>query len=1168
MANELKHGSVGTELTQAEWEGVGAHVFNSQATGDIVYASSSSQLSRLAKGTDTHVLILSSGIPAWSTSTGITAVGTIATGTWQGTDVGVAYGGTGVSTLASNSVLTGNGSSAITAEANLTFDGSTLTLDGDLTFTGAQTIAASAGNLSINAYAGSAIRLNDAQANVDVVIESDTADNLFYADAGTNTIGIGTTASDRYAVTVGTTITGSTGNSGLLRTTGTVNAVAGQYAFGIRAGGTFVEAGSGTHPMLASLYVQAPTVTNGSGTTTAAASLYIAAAPSSVATTDYALFVDAGNSRFDGDIILDGDLDFTGPQTISTSSGNLTIGAATGADVLICDNATILYVDGGTGGIGVGGAPSTLFHVTGTFTATVSKPNAFRLGPTLTTTAGTADQTPSLARLDGSIVTAAEGSGTEYDLISTLSLKEPGITLGSNTTTALAATLYIEDAPSEGVLDYALLVASGASRFDGAVEFGQDGTNHDVTFYGDTSGRNMVWDAGQNALKLKDNTTLYFGTGDDAYFYYNGTNLIVKPNEVGSGTFQIATGSIDLNNQGSILNVGASGSDWDSTSLRNAGDYFGINGKGMVIGHTAFVTLAGGETPELQVLGTGGPDSTFGIGRWSDDAYGPALTFNKSRDPAIADGSFAIVEDDDILGMIRWGVDDGTDFNSVSADVRVEVDDGSPAANDVGAAIIWRQMAGGGGALLETMRMTPAGNMGIGTAVPGSYHASADNLVIYGSGDSGITIASGTSSNSAIYFADGTSGNAAYRGYIDYDHNSDYGFRIGTSGTGSLVLSGGATPTMEFAGASTISTASSDLTIGVATGADVLIGDNDTILAVDGGVGRGRVTIGAYGDEQAAEGLLYLNPNTVTVGANRTYSYLYMSNNNVITIPSGTSGLVTAMNIEIPNITATGTVTKTATVRIAGAMTEGTTNYALLVDAGVSRFDGNVDLNSTGTLLNVGASGHDWNATHLIHETDNEGGYSVINNKNSAAEVAASFAVTTTEVHANSTGDAYFSAGVSGVLGWNFGVDLSQSSRLAIGNATLGNNDALRATNATPPVVTYNTSHPTGTFDYVCESCGTHQAELFNCCGVVEWHDDVMDFRAMALQDESAIDYMERVGVVERTTTNDGKPELFTKLGADFHFAMSAAYQNRQRMDAQNEAMDARLKRIEQALGV
>ena len=113
MSDELKHGTVGTELTQAEWEGIGTHVLDSQATGDIVYASSSSQLRRLAKGTDTHVLILSSGIPAWSATTGITAVSTIATGVWQGTDVGVAYGGTGVSTLTANGVLVGNGSSAI-----------------------------------------------------------------------------------------------------------------------------------------------------------------------------------------------------------------------------------------------------------------------------------------------------------------------------------------------------------------------------------------------------------------------------------------------------------------------------------------------------------------------------------------------------------------------------------------------------------------------------------------------------------------------------------------------------------------------------------------------------------------------------------------------------------------------------------------------------------------------------------------------------------------------------------------------------------------------------------------------------------------------------------------------------------------------------------------------
>jgi hypothetical protein len=156
MANELKHGSVGTELTQAEWEGIGTHVVANQAIGDLIYASSTSQLRRLGiSGTGTYILSISGGVPVWAapaaaaagsltgstlasgvTASSLTSVGTIATGVWQGTDVGVAYGGTGVSTLTSNAVLTGNGASAITAEANLTFDGSTLTVTADVIIAG------------------------------------------------------------------------------------------------------------------------------------------------------------------------------------------------------------------------------------------------------------------------------------------------------------------------------------------------------------------------------------------------------------------------------------------------------------------------------------------------------------------------------------------------------------------------------------------------------------------------------------------------------------------------------------------------------------------------------------------------------------------------------------------------------------------------------------------------------------------------------------------------------------------------------------------------------------------------------------------------------------------------------------------------------------------------
>jgi hypothetical protein len=67
MANELKHGSVGTSLSQAEWEGIGTHVVEGQLTGDLIYASSSTQLRRLQiSGTSTHILGISGGVPAWT----------------------------------------------------------------------------------------------------------------------------------------------------------------------------------------------------------------------------------------------------------------------------------------------------------------------------------------------------------------------------------------------------------------------------------------------------------------------------------------------------------------------------------------------------------------------------------------------------------------------------------------------------------------------------------------------------------------------------------------------------------------------------------------------------------------------------------------------------------------------------------------------------------------------------------------------------------------------------------------------------------------------------------------------------------------------------------------------------------------------------------------------
>jgi hypothetical protein len=75
MANEFKHLTVGTTMSQAEYEAVGGHVLACQATGDIVYASSSSQLLRLGKGAANTVLAMGgSCIPAWTAAPAPTTI--------------------------------------------------------------------------------------------------------------------------------------------------------------------------------------------------------------------------------------------------------------------------------------------------------------------------------------------------------------------------------------------------------------------------------------------------------------------------------------------------------------------------------------------------------------------------------------------------------------------------------------------------------------------------------------------------------------------------------------------------------------------------------------------------------------------------------------------------------------------------------------------------------------------------------------------------------------------------------------------------------------------------------------------------------------------------------------------------------------------------------------
>jgi hypothetical protein len=81
------------------------------------------------------------------------------------------------------------------------------------------------------------------------------------------------------------------------------------------------------------------------------------------------------------------------------------------------------------------------------------------------------------------------------------------------------------------------------------------------------------------------------------------------------------------------------------------------------------------------------------------------------------------------------------------------------------------------------------GKVGIGTTNPGNYDVAADDLVVYRSGNSGITLATGDANSiTSIYFADGTSGADTYRGFIQYRHGT-LGERLRFGSNGSEIMS-------------------------------------------------------------------------------------------------------------------------------------------------------------------------------------------------------------------------------------------------------------------------------------------------------------------------------------------------------------------------------------------
>ena len=180
--------------------------------------------------------------------------------------------------------------------------------------------------------------------------------------------------------------------------------------------------------------------------------------------------------------------------------------------------------------------------------------------------------------------------------------------------------------------------------------------------------------------------------------------------------------------------------------------------------------------------------------------------------------------------------------------------------------------------------------------------------------------------------------------------------------------------------------------------------DSDSTIACDTNANCFKVDAGSFGGVGAvgigvapaatAIATLEVSRPATTAIANTDYYTAWIDNDAAITIPTGTASLVATLLLEEPNITATGTCSTSATLKILDAATECGNNYALLVAAGTSFFGGNVQLTSsvstsstftntgkmvtTGSTLSPAAAATTLAVTRNFHAVDCDGGGNTI----------------------------------------------------------------------------------------------------------------------------------------------------------------------------------------------
>ena len=346
-------------------------------------------------------------------------------------------------------------------------------------------------------------------------------------------------------------------------------------------------------------------------------------------------------------------------SNITNATNDLNI-TNTGDDIVITANDDInLKTNSGDNGVNIlGGAAVELYY---------NASKKFQTTNTGVSITGTTTSSGSITVTSGNI-TASDG----------------GVLING----AGGAILYLND--SNDNPDYQVQNIGGAFAI-------KDGTNNVERLHINSTGQMGLGVSPSRHLDIKDST---------------GANRIV--NIRGTGTSGAFLAFLDANTtDDSKCRVGSIGG--NSIGLRGDAHHF-QNGAGtdrmvidssgrLLIGTTASRTT-NSHVPALQVSGTSYHKSTVQIINNANDSTGAYLFLGKQRSGSA--GGNTIVQNNDIVGQIRFSVADGTDMENQCAQIQATVD-GVPGSNDTPGRLSFYTTPDNSTTLTERLRIASTG---------------------------------------------------------------------------------------------------------------------------------------------------------------------------------------------------------------------------------------------------------------------------------------------------------------------------------------------------------------------------------------------------------------------------------------------------------------------------